>query len=1431
MALLLLSNFVATARAAAADSHVEQVIVVFKTHFDIGYTDMASNVVQRYRTTMIDQALQVVEQSRESPAAASSLAIIPRPTHVALRSGSFVLTKKTSIYHAATPAAAETARYLAEALRPATGFRLRLVRLKDGTLPSGGIVVRQVAPDAALGQEGYRLTVTPQSVVINSASSAGLFYGVQTLRQLLPPAVFAASKQSGVEWTVPAVEINDQPRYPWRGSLLDLGRHYLPFEFLKKYIDLLALHKMNRLQLHLTDDQGWRLEIKKYPRLTQVGSFRKESPKKGDRNTGDGTPYGPYFYTQAQMRELVAYAQARHVTIVPEIEMPGHFLGALAAHPEFSCTGGPFEVRTRWGIEPNILCAGNDAAITFAQDVLSEVIELFPSQFIHIGGDEAPKDRWKKCVKCQARIKAEGLKDEHELQSYFVRRMDKFIASRGRRLIGWDEILEGGLAPGATVMSWRGIEGGIAAANTGHDVVMSPTSHCYFDYAQAKGPGEPEHIGAFLPLATVYSYEPTPPDLPADKRKHILGAQGNVWGEYLWTPADVEYFAFPRVAALAEVVWSPAEAKNYDDFLTRLATHVKRLDALKVNYRKLAPEPDRPAAPATGERASGDPRFVWTVPGWPMHKILEDWPGQTTERKQKVLRAFKEGRFAVHALPFSTHTELLEVEDLVRGLSFASHLSLDAGLELPRDAKMTDVPCHSWILPTLLRHAGVDILHLGCNAASSSPEVPPLFWWEGPDGSRLLTMYSAGGYGTGLVPPKDWPHKTWLALIHTGDNHGPPTPDEVKKLLGEAQEKLPGVKVRIGRLSDFADALLAEKPNLPVIRGDMPDTWIHGPMCDPAGAKIARNIRPAIAATEALRTHLRAWELDVPRASPTIAAAYEQSLLYGEHTWGGALYWVTQYSANQRLPYGDEWKTLRKQGKYDRLEGSWAEHTAYIETAQKLIQPALDADLRALAQAVKLEGRRIVVFNPLPWKRDGVATVTTGLLERGAYNAVRPLDGGRGVALLELSGGTGRFVARDIPAMGYRTFQVFRAEAETPPTLDPALRVVESPFFKATLDPARGSIRSLVDKRSGRELVDASAPHGFGQYLYERFSTDEVQRFVKAYVKISADWATNELGKPNMPPSKEVPYRAASPENCTLSLAQNAVAVTAVMEGQVSGEAAHKVTTRLILYRDLPYADLEVTLHNKPADPWPEAGWICLPFKVDAPQFRLGRLGSIIDPAKDLVPGANRHLLALNTGLTITDAAGRGVGLCALDNPLVSLEAPGCWQYSRDFVPQKPAVFVNLFNNQWTTNFRLWNDGTWTARVRLWAIERYHAESGLITPSEEARFPLLAVMVDGAGGGLPPTQSGLELSRRGVLVTAFGPNPDGEGVLLRLWEHAGKSGHCRVRLPAGLDVKTVQPIDLRGRPLGKPRKLQGRSFAIDLPAFAPVTLRLDARAP
>jgi hypothetical protein len=808
-------------------------------------------------------------------------------------------------------------------------------------------------------------------------------------------------------------------------------------------------------------------------------------------------------------------------------------------------------------------------------------------------------------------------------------------------------------------------------------------------------------------------------------------------------------------------------------------------------------------------------QFAWTLAGWPMNKILEDWPGQSPQRKERIEKALRDGRFVVHGLPFSTHTELLEAEDLVRSLGYSARLTRRLGLEMPRDGKMTDVPEHTWMMATLLKHAGIEFMMIGCNGASAPLQVPLLYWWQGPDGSRVLTFYSPN-YGTQLSPPADWPYRTWLACLHTGDNHGPPRPDEVKKVLDQAAKEFPGVKVRIGRLSDFADAILAEKAELPVVRGDTPDTWIHGPMSDPAGAKLARNTRPLIAATEALNAQLRGWGAPVPSAASAVAEAYDQSLLYGEHTWGGAIYWI-----DNRLSYGEEFQKERDEGRFDRLEASWEEHTAYIKKAHQLIAPELAKNLQTLAQGVNTEGRRVVVYNPLPWKRSGLVS-----LDAAGFTpaALRPIDG-REASPVDLAAGRLSFVARDIPPMGYRTY-IAGARAPVKPaaasSANPASATMESPFFTAKLDSSRGVIVSLVDKRSGRELAGNTDGRGLGQYLYERFDQDRVMQWCTNYTRrVHPDFY-----KPGQPPSDKYPYQATSPKDFKLRFEETVASVDAIMEAAATTNLP-AVTTRLILYRDQLWADLEITVHDKPFDAWPEAGWLCLPLNVNAPQYRLGRLGSLIDPAHDIVTGANRHMFGINTGVSLTDKTGCGVGFCPIDYPLVSLDTPGCWRYSLDFVPKKPMAYVNLFNNQWSTNFRLWNRGTWTSRVRLWAIQHYAADAAIIMPSLEARNPLLAVASDGAPGALPVSQHGVELSRKGVLVTAYGANPDGRGNVLRLWEEAGQSGPTSVRLPEGTNVKQVQPVDLRGRPLGKPIRVRNGSFKVQVGAFAPVSLVLD----
>lgn len=516
------------------------------------------------------------------------ISVLPQPATVTTADGSFILRPDTLIV--SDKANQKTGNLLAQWLRNATGYSLKVKPREDA---DNTISLKLDPALTRLGDEGYLLDVTPQRVIIRAPGEAGGFYGVQTLRQLFPPAIFSSSAQKGVEWTVPSVHIEDQPRFRWRGAMLDVCRHFMPKEFVLSFVDLLALHKLNTFHWHLTDDQGWRIEIKKYPRLTEVGAWRKQTRLGHERNPRgfDKKPHGG-FYTQRDIRDVVEYARQRHITVVPEIEMPGHAQAAIAAYPWLGVTAEPLEVWSRWGINANIFNP-SEKTITFMQDVLAEVIELFPGTFIHVGGDEAIKDQWKASPQVQERLKELNLKDEHELQSYFIRRMDTFLAAKGRRLIGWDEILEGGLAPGATVMSWRGVKGGITAAKSGHDVVMAPTTHTYLDYYQSQDPGELPSIGGFLPLETVYQFEPVPEDLNAAEGKRVLGAQAQLWTEYLPTPGHVEYMAFPRLTALSEVTWSPKERKNYADFLTRLNIHEQRLQHLNVNFRPMKTPPKK----------------------------------------------------------------------------------------------------------------------------------------------------------------------------------------------------------------------------------------------------------------------------------------------------------------------------------------------------------------------------------------------------------------------------------------------------------------------------------------------------------------------------------------------------------------------------------------------------------------------------------------------------------------------------------------------------------------------------------------------------------------------------------------------------------------------------------------------------------------------
>jgi hexosaminidase len=519
-------------------------------------------------------------------------AIVPLPQKVEVQPGSFVLRAGGRAPGAGTKilvdaAAGETGRYLAGELRRRAQVECEVVPAAKERR-AGNIELTLDDANPALGDEGYSLTVAPDTITIRARDSAGLFYGVQSLLQLLPVAEESGSRSTSC--SIPCVRVEDQPRFRWRGLMLDVSRHFFTKEEVKRLLDEMAWHKLNEFHWHLVDDQGWRIEIKKYPRLTEVGAWRKAIgfglEAKASTAYGPDGRYGGY-YTQDDIREVVAYAQARHIDIVPEIEMPGHSSAALMAYPQFSCTGGPFTTDLPGGIFNGVYCAGNDESFAFVEDVLTEVFALFPGQYVHIGGDEVLTNNWQNCPKCQARMHEEGLTNASELEGYFIRRVEKIVNAHHRRLIGWSEIRQGGLAPSATVMDWVG--GAVEAAASGHDVVMSPLADCYFDHYQSLDHfKEPHSIGGYLPLHQVYSFEPVPANLPAACQQHILGAQANVWTEYMPSFKHVEYMVFPRLCALAEVVWSPKASRNWDDFSRRVRIDCLRLDQLGTNHRPLA---------------------------------------------------------------------------------------------------------------------------------------------------------------------------------------------------------------------------------------------------------------------------------------------------------------------------------------------------------------------------------------------------------------------------------------------------------------------------------------------------------------------------------------------------------------------------------------------------------------------------------------------------------------------------------------------------------------------------------------------------------------------------------------------------------------------------------------------------------------------------
>ena len=810
-------------------------------------------------------------------------------------------------------------------------------------------------------------------------------------------------------------------------------------------------------------------------------------------------------------------------------------------------------------------------------------------------------------------------------------------------------------------------------------------------------------------------------------------------------------------------------------------------------------------------------RFAWTVSGWPLQAQILG-PLQTPDRKVRIEKAIKAGTLVVHGLPFTTHTESLDYEDMVRGLGYSSAVARKYGLPLPISAKMTDVPSHSWIMPTLLKHAGIQFLQLGCNPASQYPRFPELFWWEGADGSKILCNYTAL-YGSDIRPTANWPCKNYLSMQMTGDNHGPPSSQEIDKLLAYAEKELPGVKIHFGTLDDFAKAVLAEKPQLPTVKGDCPDTWIQGLQSNPQETKIARNIRPLESTLDGLNTQMKLWGIPVASVSTQLAKAYEQSLLYGEHTWGMNAEYGPRYS------YGDAWKKwmeeaaaepLPENGNYAALKNSNAHNTAsgskrkwlrsyddkrqYILTTNDIVSKELNTHLDLLAASVNKKGKRVVVYNPLPWKRSGMIE---NPWEKGKY-----------------------FYVKDVAASGYSTYS-FDELNEVAITSDEQT-VFSNPYFKVVFDLTKGGIASLIEKSTGRELVDQSSKYVMGQFLHERFSTNEVDKWFNAYSRIKDGWGLNDLGKPGMINAEKAPYLTFTPNAWKMNVTHSAIADIARLTAVATNGYAKGYTLTFTFPRNAAYVDVEWSIESKTPDKQPEGGWLCFPFKVEKPTFTVGRLGGPINPATDIIPGTNRHLMAVTTGVSITQADQSGAALASIDAPLVSLGEPGLWKYSMDYIPTTASVFVNLYNNMWNTNFPLWQDGSWSEKMRIWPVDKHtQTVSNLVQHSWEARLPLLTGVAEGEPGKLPEKKNGISVSGTGVLITAFGENPDGGGTILRLWEQAGISGNVTVRLPKGSTYTKATPVNLRGEVTGKQVPVSHDKLKFFLNAFAPASFVLE----
>lgn len=811
-------------------------------------------------------------------------------------------------------------------------------------------------------------------------------------------------------------------------------------------------------------------------------------------------------------------------------------------------------------------------------------------------------------------------------------------------------------------------------------------------------------------------------------------------------------------------------------------------------------------------------QFVWTIPSWPLKYMLEN---STGERKLKLEKAIEDKRIIPHALPVTFQTEASDIENLVRGLSYASEINEKFNLPPARDAKLTDVPSHSRFLPTLLKNAGVDFLHLGCNPGSISPDVPQLFWWQGPDGSKLLTLYWAEYYGSDIIPPENWPHKTWLAMIHTHENSGAPSPDEVAELLKTAKEKIPNANIKIGRLSDFYDLLMKEKPELPVVTGDMPDTWIHGYMSMPEETALSKFLHRETYNTEALHSQMTDWGMSQNAIGNQISDAVENMILYDEHTFGAAMTHANQH----KWTYNDEFKINKSLGNYDFIEGTWREKGNRIRNAEKIIIPLMKSQLENLASSVYAEGKRIVVYNPLPWERSGRVKFFTGVYQKKfkIYGVQDPATG----KILPVYDDINliSFDAESVPSMGYKTYIPILEPVKTASALqmDKENGLLENKYFSLTIDQERGTLSSVFDKQLKRELVNQKSKEGFGEYILERPGQKIIDDYNSAYVKPgSENWANDEMIRPSVPNQESVVYSGICEKIVYQDMGN---AIRATVFGKLNDDDSQSYLVTYTLYENQPYVEIVWGVDGKKPNSLPEAGWLSFPFNIAHPEYRLYRTGGIVDPQTEFVERTNADFYFLNTSMTIFDKSDIGIGLNCPTSPGVSIDNPGLFKFSKKKKLTSGNVFVNLYNTQWGTNFTEWIEGSFYSKMYVWSYQEYDAEKVFITPSEETRVPLKGVFHEGSAGNSPLVQDGISLSRKGILLTAFKKEDDSK--LLRLWEQTGNSGICEITLIKNGNYKKAYPCNLRGEIIdSKGIDIENNSFQFNIKAYQPASFIL-----